>query len=96
MTPKDSEGIPTAEILPVADTPFDFTRQQRIGKCIDEVEGGYSNCHYVTLPSISLSLCEALLTPDVVEWVQYSFNILPILSNILPILLLFLAHICIT
>lgn len=42
-TPKDSEGIPTGEIVPVKDTAFDFTRSEIVGKRIGEVAGGYDH-----------------------------------------------------
>jgi len=40
-TPADETFIPTGEIAPVADTPFDFTAPVAIGARIDQVEGGY-------------------------------------------------------
>jgi len=41
FTPADETFIPTGDIAPVADTPFDFTKATAIGKRIDQVEGGY-------------------------------------------------------
>ncbi len=42
-TPVDKTLIPTGEILPVADTPFDFTTPQTVGRRIDEVGLGYDH-----------------------------------------------------
>ncbi len=43
----DSKLIPTGKLNPVADTPFDFTAEKRIGKDIKSVGPGYDHC-YVT------------------------------------------------
>lgn len=37
FTPTDSEGIPTGEIVSVTKTPFDFTKQKRIGENINDL-----------------------------------------------------------
>jgi aldose 1-epimerase len=47
--PVDAQGIPTGEIRPVRDTPFDFTRATAIGARIAEAaqsehRGGYDHC----------------------------------------------------
>ncbi|MCU0375411.1 MAG: galactose mutarotase [Chitinophagaceae bacterium] len=42
-TPVDSTLIPTGDIVPVAGTPFDFTRPVAIGARINEVAGGYDH-----------------------------------------------------
>jgi aldose 1-epimerase len=42
-TPVDSLLIPTGEILPVKDTPFDFTTPHKIGARIAQVAGGYDH-----------------------------------------------------
>ncbi len=42
-TPVDIGLIPTGEIRPVADTPFDFTTPHTIGERIAQVEGGYDH-----------------------------------------------------
>ncbi|MGQ1891897.1 aldose epimerase family protein [Thermophagus sp. OGC60D27] len=42
-TPVDSTLIPTGEIKPVSDTPFDFTIPYEIGARIDQVSGGYDH-----------------------------------------------------
>jgi aldose 1-epimerase len=42
-TPVDTGLIPTGEIRPVADSPFDFTTPHTIGERIAQVEGGYDH-----------------------------------------------------
>lgn len=39
-TPSDNQNMPTGEILPVKDTPLDFTRMTRVGERIDKLPGG--------------------------------------------------------
>lgn len=49
--PTNAGMIPTGEIRSVTDTPMDFTRPQKIGKCIDsdyepiKIAGGYDHCY---------------------------------------------------
>jgi aldose 1-epimerase len=43
FTPVDEGLIPTGEICPVADTPWDFTTAKPIGRDIDQVEGGFDH-----------------------------------------------------
>lgn len=38
-TPADNTFIPTGELKPVEDTPFDFTKPRRIGERIDQLKG---------------------------------------------------------
>lgn len=43
-TPVDENTVPTGEIVPVKDTPFDLTKEKRIGQDIGKVEGlGYDH-----------------------------------------------------
>jgi aldose 1-epimerase len=42
-TPVDATLIPTGKIDPVANTPFDFTKPEKIGARIDKVPGGYDH-----------------------------------------------------
>jgi aldose 1-epimerase len=42
-TPVDKTLIPTGEVAPVANTPFDFTTPHRIGERIAQVPGGYDH-----------------------------------------------------
>ncbi|KAK4283387.1 hypothetical protein QN277_000340 [Acacia crassicarpa] len=43
ITPVDENTVPTGEIKPVKDTPFDFTSERRIGDTIDQVGIGYDH-----------------------------------------------------
>ncbi|XBI53887.1 hypothetical protein VPH35_036036 [Triticum aestivum] len=43
VTPVNENTIPTGEIMPVQDTPFDFTTEHRIGERINNVPGGYDH-----------------------------------------------------
>jgi aldose 1-epimerase len=43
VTPVDENTIPTGEIMPVKDTPFDFTTEKRVGESIHEVGLGYDH-----------------------------------------------------
>lgn len=43
FTPVNEQLIPTGDIAPVEDTPFDFTDYKRIGDEIGSVEGGYDH-----------------------------------------------------
>lgn len=43
ITPVDENTVPTGEIKPVKDTPFDFTTENRIGSRIQEVGLGYDH-----------------------------------------------------
>lgn len=43
ITPVDQNTIPTGEIMPVKNTPFDFTTEKRIGDRINEVGLGYDH-----------------------------------------------------
>ena len=42
-TPVNEELIPTGEIAPVEETPFDFTDPKPIGRDIEETDGGYDH-----------------------------------------------------
>ncbi|XP_037484291.1 galactose mutarotase-like [Triticum dicoccoides] len=43
ITPVNENTIPTGEIMPVQDTPFDFTTEHKIGDRISDVPGGYDH-----------------------------------------------------
>ncbi|MGL4981241.1 MAG: aldose epimerase family protein [Treponemataceae bacterium] len=45
--PVDSDLIPIGEILPVANTAFDFQKAKTIGKDIEKVVGGYDHCYVI-------------------------------------------------
>ncbi len=44
----DKRRVPTGEMLPVAGTPFDFTKEKPIGQAIGEIPGGgYDHCFVI-------------------------------------------------
>lgn len=43
--PIDDGLIPLGELMPVGDTPMDFTHPTTIGSRIEQVEGGYDHCY---------------------------------------------------
>ncbi|GER28550.1 aldose 1-epimerase [Striga asiatica] len=43
ITPVDNNTVPTGEIMPVKNTPFDFTAENKIGNRINEVGIGYDH-----------------------------------------------------
>lgn len=64
-TPVNDELIPTGEIAPVEDTPFDFTEPHQIGARIDQVEGGYDHNFVLRrAPSDTLYLAATLFSPE--------------------------------
>jgi aldose 1-epimerase len=48
-TEVDSERIPTGRLLPVAGTPFDFTRPKTIGRDIGALSGGYDHNYVLAM-----------------------------------------------
>jgi len=42
-TPVDEEQIPTGQVLPVANTPFDFTNLKKIGRDLESTANGYDH-----------------------------------------------------
>ena len=52
--------IPTGEIAPVANTPFDFTAPRAIGERIAQVEGGYDHCMVLRQEGDDLRRCAVL------------------------------------
>lgn len=63
-TPTDEGFIPTGEIAPVADTPFDFTKATRIGSRIRDVEGGYDLNYALNGPTGWLRYAARVIDPD--------------------------------
>ncbi|HPT99356.1 MAG TPA: aldose epimerase family protein [Armatimonadota bacterium] len=69
ITPVDSTLIPTGELLPVAGTPFDFTRPRPIGERIDQEEeqlafaGGYDHNWVLDKPAGALGLAARVCEP---------------------------------
>ena len=65
--PVDSTLIPTGQLAPVKDTPFDFHQPHRIGARIDQVEGdppGYDHCFVLRNQSGSLMLAARVKEPS--------------------------------
>ena len=54
--------IPTGEILGVAGTPFDFTKEKRIGDVI-EAAGGFDHCYVLTNAQSDMHPCAVLKEP---------------------------------
>ena len=52
----DEDKIPTGRLLPVADTPFDFTKPKLIGKDIEKI-GGYDHCFVIEGEAGSMRPC---------------------------------------
>ncbi|KAK9118064.1 hypothetical protein Scep_016157 [Stephania cephalantha] len=64
-TPVDHTSIPTGEILPVKDTPFDFTTEKKIGTSISEVPGlGYDHNYVLDSKEEKLGLKHAAKIKD--------------------------------
>jgi aldose 1-epimerase len=64
-TPTDDELIPTGEIVPVKDTPMDFTRPTRIGERIEQLKpklNGYDH-NYVLGEGKGLKMAARLVDP---------------------------------
>ncbi len=64
--PVDETAVPTGELLPVAETPFDFSEWQRIGEQIDEVGSepkGYDHCYALRNQTGELSLAATVREP---------------------------------
>ena len=69
FTPADKNGIPTGELLPVAGTPFDFTRPTRIGARIEDKHrqliygGGYDRSFVIDKPVGKLAVMARAYEP---------------------------------
>ncbi len=62
-TPVNKELIPTGEIAPVDDTPFDFRESHTIGKRIDQTAGGYDHNFVLDKKPGELALAARLEDP---------------------------------
>lgn len=62
-TPVDATLIPTGELAPVAETPFDFTSPFVIGARIDQVAGGYDHNFVLSNQSDTLHFAAELYEP---------------------------------
>lgn len=60
--PVDATLIPTGEVLPVINTPFDFTQEKRIGEDL-EAAGGYDHCMVLSDRSEHLRRCAYVYEP---------------------------------
>lgn len=56
--------IPTGRLLPVADTPFDFSRSKPVGQDMEEVPGGYDHNYVLAESSRSEPALAAILRDD--------------------------------
>lgn len=64
-TPVNDELIPTGEIMPVENTPFDFTDPFEIGARIEQVEGGYDHNFVLGMePADTLRRAAVLYSPE--------------------------------
>lgn len=63
-TPVDKTLIPTGEIVPVKDTPFDFTEPHTVGERIAQVEGGYDHNFVLNKEGSELSLAARVYEPQ--------------------------------
>lgn len=63
FTPVDEGLIPTGEILPVKDTPWDFTKPKAIGAQIAEVPGGYDHNFVLRDGEVKLRLAAQVYEP---------------------------------
>lgn len=61
--PVDETLIPTGDILPVAGTPFDFTKGKRIGTDIFSFSGGYDHCMVLAEEGNHLKRCAYVKEP---------------------------------
>ena len=61
--PFNDNRIPTGEIKPVAETPFDFTSAKPIGTDIEQV-GGYDHCFVLSERGDTLKECAYVVEPE--------------------------------
>ncbi len=62
-TPTDATYIPTGEIAPVANTPFDFTAPHTMGERIGQVEGGYDLNYVLNSKDDAVALAAKVYEP---------------------------------
>jgi aldose 1-epimerase len=63
ITPVDKGLIPTGEIKPVKETPFDFTTPKTVGARIDSVAGGYDHNWIVNRTGTGVELMASVYEP---------------------------------
>lgn len=64
FVPVDNDLIPTGELLPVQNTPMDFTVPHRIGERIARVDGGYDHCWVLNNFDGKLRLVACVTEPE--------------------------------
>lgn len=64
ITPVDEKIVPTGEIRPVKDTPFDFTAEKRVGESIHEVGSGYDHNYVLDCGEMKSGLKHAVKLRD--------------------------------
>ncbi|KAL3512170.1 hypothetical protein ACH5RR_024887 [Cinchona calisaya] len=64
VTPVDQNTIPTGEIMPVKDTAFDFSTEQKIGSRIHDVGMGYDHNYVLDCGDEKLGLKHAVKLKD--------------------------------
>lgn len=63
--------IPTGKMLDVKDTPFDFTKEKKIGKDIEQVGPGYDHCYVTEMYDSKNPQCGLPLSDyDLVEFAE--------------------------
>lgn len=60
----DNTAIPTGRLLPVKDSPFDFTDPKPIGNDLSDVPGGYDHCFVLDGTGESLKPAAVLKDPE--------------------------------
>lgn len=60
----DGGLIPTGKLIPVKDTPFDFTEAKKIGDDLGKVPGGYDHCFCLNGGAGKLSRCATVYEPE--------------------------------
>ena len=71
-TPVDAGLIPSGEIRPVVDTPFDFTTPHAIGERIGQVEGGYDHNFVLRNGGGKTALAAQVYEPESGRFMQIS------------------------
>ena len=64
--------IPTGKLLDVKGTPFDFTKEKKIGKEIKDVGVGYDHCYVTEMFNPDAPQCMMVCTT---RWLQTRYRI---------------------
>jgi aldose 1-epimerase len=62
-TPVNDSLIPTGQLVPVNNTPFDFRKAKRIGTDLEKVKGGYDHNFVIDKKSSELSMAAMVFDP---------------------------------